>query len=240
MKTPHDFLTDLNRSAAAWGFWGSLGGLAVAMSWGLGMFVIGGVPAIKAVPEHPIIYRLTFVACFAGPLIEIGVLVALAVLAAQRSPMRALVGALLALAYVPLNLSCYFLNGAIQPRLVTAPNFGPMEQTISTILEMDQRYSLYFAIDVLGYGLLGTGIMMMMSALWGRSRLWTWATIAACLCAISSIGGPVGIFLDSRTVTNATIVGGAFAFISSLLTAVAFRQEYPKAICLEGSRLSAT
>jgi hypothetical protein len=237
MKRTDEMLTELNRSVPAWGFWGSLGGLVVATTWGLGMFAIGGVAPRVSIPAHPVVYRLTFFACFLGPLIEIAVLVALAVLAAQRSPMRALVGALIALVYVPLNLSCYFLNGAIQPRLVLAPKFGPVEQTISTILAMEHRYSLYFAVDVLGYGLLGTGLAIMMSALWGRSRLWTWATAATWLCAIASIAGPIGILLDSQPLTNATVVGGAFALISSCLTAAAFRQEYSHAVSAEQVQL---
>jgi hypothetical protein len=233
MKSPSEMVTDLNRSAPAWGFWGSLGGLVVATTWGFGMFAIGGVPPRTAVLAHPVIYRLTFVACLAGPLVEIAVLVALATLAAQRSPMRGLVGALIALVYVPLNVSCYFLNAAIQPRLVQGPDFGPMEQTISVIMAMEHRYSLYFALDVLGYGLLGTGLAIMMSSLWGRSRLWTSAATATFLCAVTSVAGPVGILLDSQTLTHATIAGGAFALVASCLTAAAFRQEYPKVASAE-------
>jgi hypothetical protein len=233
MSTRNDLLANLNRSAPVWGFWGSLGGLAVVIVWGLGMFAIGGMPPIQSVLEHPIIYRLTFVACFAGPIVEIAVLVALAVLASQRSPMRALVGALVALVYVPLNLSCYFLNGAIQPRLAAAPDFGTIEQTISTILAMEHRYSLCFALDVLGYGLLGTGLAIMMSALWGRSRLWTWATAATYLSAVASVAGAIGIFLDSQRLTSACVIGGIFALASSCLTAAAFRQEQSTAVSTE-------
>jgi hypothetical protein len=225
MQDHSDPFSALNRTAPRWGFWASLGGLAVSVLWGLGMFVIGGKAPVQAVLEHPTVYRLTFLVCFFGPLVEIAALVALAVLAAQRSPMRAVVGALIALVYVPLNLSCYFLNAAVQPRLAAAPSFGPMERTISALLSMEHPYSLYGSLDILGYGLLGVGGLLIMSALWGRSRLWTWATAAWALCTVGCVAGPVGIVLDSRMLTNGSVAGGAVSVVSWILTALAFRQE---------------
>jgi len=225
MQKTDDLFAALCRSAPPWGFWGSIGGFAVSATWGLGMFAIGGVPPVQAVPEHPIVYRLTFGACLLGPLVETVVVVALAVLAAQRSPMRAVVGALIALAFVPLNVSCYFLNSAIQPRLVTAPSFGPMEQTVSAIVSMQHRYSLYGSVDILGYALLGLGGLLVMSALWGRSRLWTWATAAWIVCTLGCVAGPVGLVLDNAMLTNGAVVGGVISVFSSVLVALAFRQE---------------
>ena len=219
-------LSVLDRTAPKWGWWGSIGGFAVSLTWGLGMFVIGGLSPRQSVLEHPVVHRVTFGACFFGPLVETAVIVALAVLAAQRSPMRALVGALIALAYVPLNLSCYFLNAAIQPRLVSAPSFGPMEQTISVIVSMQHRYSLYGSVDVLGYALLGLGGLLIMSALWGRSRLWTWSTVVWALCTVGCVAGPLGLIVDSAMLTNGAIVGGAVSVVSSVLMALAFRQEH--------------
>jgi hypothetical protein len=221
----NDLYEKVRNDARTWGFWGSLGGLAVATTWGLGMFAIGGVAPQEAIARHPVIFRITFLACFFGPLIEIGVLVALAIFAAKRSPMRAVVGGLIALMYVPLNLSCYFLNGALQPRLLASPAPGPLEQTISTIIAMEHRYSLFFALDVMGYALLGIGLSLCMSALWGRSRLWTAATVATFLCTLGSVGGTLGIALDNQALTNAVVAGGVFAIFSNILTALAFRAE---------------
>ncbi len=225
MQTTSELQSVLSRSAPRWGFWGSIGGLAVSALWGLGMFAVGGKTPIEAVTEHPTVYRLTFLVCFCGPLVETVVLVALAVLAAQRSPMRALVGALVGLVYVPFNLSCYFLNLAIQPRLAAASGFGPMEQTISAVLSIQHPYSLYGSLDILGYALLSAGGLLIMSALWERSRLWTWATAAWVLCAVGCVAGALGVVIDSPMLTNGSVVGGAVSLISGILTALSFRQE---------------
>jgi hypothetical protein len=227
MHTDNDVLATLEHTAPRWGWWSSLGGLTVSMTWGFGMLAMGDPSSPRHnLQEHPIVYRVTVGACFFGPLVEIAVIVALAVLAVRRGPMRALVGSLIALAYVPLNLSCYFLNAAIQPRVVTAPEFGPMEQTVSAILSMQHRYSLYGSLDILGYALLGLGSLLIMSALWGRSRLWTWATSVWALCTVGCVAGPVGLVIDSDTLTSGTIAGGAISVGSSVLMALAFRQEH--------------
>ncbi len=225
MHSTSDMLAIVDRTAPKWGFWGSLGGFLVSLTWGVGMFTVGGLSPRQSVLEHPVVHRVTFGACFFGPLVETAVIVALAVLAVRRSPMRALVGALIALAYVPLNLSCYFLNAAIQPRLVTAPSFGPTEQTISAIVSMQHRYSLYGSTDILGYALLGLGGLLIISALWGRSRLWTWSVVTWGLCTLGCVAGPLGLVVDNATLTNGAVVGGAISVVSSVLTALAFRQE---------------
>jgi hypothetical protein len=106
-----------------------------------------------------------------------------------------------------------------------AREFGALERTISVIMAMEHRYSLYFALDVFGYGLLGLGLAVVTSALWGRSRLWNLATVATFACGVGSLGGPIGILLDNETVTRATVLGGIFAMVSSGLTAAAFRQQ---------------
>ncbi len=216
---------ELHADASRWGFWGSLGGLAVAVSWGLGMFAIGGLPPYDAITRHPLVFRLTFLSCFLGPLFEVAVLVALVVVALPRAPVRAVVGALIAFIYAPLNLSCYFLNGALLPRLYSTSTPSALEQTLGTMIMMDHRYSLLFALDVLGYALLSIGLSLSMSALWRRSRSWTGATFFTGMCAVSCTVGVVGIALDNRTLTQGVVVGGAIAVVSSILTAVAFHTE---------------
>ena len=91
------------------------------------------------------------------------------------------------------------------------------------------------SLDILGYALLSVGGLLTMSALWGRSPLWTWATAAWALCAVGRVAGSVGVVLDSPMLTNGSIAGGSVSPFSGILVALAFQQEDRKAV-LERSR----
>lgn len=215
---------ELRHRARLWGYWASIGALAYVVIWLVCMIPMGAKPSLVQVAEHPVLFRFTLAICALGTLGQVPLLAALACLAGLRAPLRALVGGLIYFAYVPLNMSCYVLNGTIQPRLAEAAKLGPVELSLNAALDVDHVYSLWGTLDYLGYFLYGLGGALLLSALASTSRRWAAAAVAWYVTAALCTAAVIGRFLHQPFLEKMSIASGAAALVSYVLVAAALAQ----------------
>lgn len=59
---------------------------------------------------HPNLFRLMYAACVLYTIVQAPIIVALAIVAIESGPVRALTSVAVTLVYIPLNAGNYFLN----------------------------------------------------------------------------------------------------------------------------------
>ncbi len=212
--------SQLSRDMRALGLAASAGSLVLTLLWvGCMIALSGEKTAALQLQAHPVLFRVNFAACTLLTLAQVPLAVALAGLAWDRCPVRALMGGAFVLAYVPLNVSCYFLNGAILPRLL-----GGGHAELAAAVDMLAPVSLFGSLDVLGYGILGIGWIVLATVLLGRSRLWAVASALMIMCGVACVLGAVGVFVDVPWLAHGSVAGGGIAVPSYALLVAAFRQ----------------
>ena len=84
------------------GYWSCVASFILVAVWvGLMAPLEGGTRA--GFEAHPVLFRLMFSACVGFTLLQVPIVLALAVRAAEACPTRAVLGAAITLVYVPLN-----------------------------------------------------------------------------------------------------------------------------------------
>jgi len=207
------------RDMRSLGLAASAGSLVLTLLWvGCMIALSGEQTAALQLQAHPVLFRVDFAACTLLTLVQIPLAVALSALAWQRCPVRALTGGALVLAYVPLNVSCYFLGGAVLPRLTGE------HAVLATAVDLLAPASLLGPLDVLGYAILGLGWIALATVLLGRSRLWAVASALMIMSGVACVLGAAGQFLDVAALEHATAGGGGVAVLCYALLIPAFRQ----------------
>lgn len=197
------------------------GSVVLTAIWVVTMAVLSSSGDTAAqLAAHPVLFEVDFAACTLLTLLQVPLLVALGATAWARRPVAALVGAGIYLTYVPLNISCYFLNGAVLPRLIHG---GPEYAQLAAAVDINSPVSLFGALDVLGYGLLGVGWIVLATALMGRSRLWNVTAALMIMGGAACVMGVVGLFVRSALLQQGVMVGGIVALAVYALLIPAFR-----------------
>lgn len=202
------FQADLRR----WGGTAALTSFALNMVW-LGCLVslarTGDLSAQVAL--RPAVFRLSIGACLVLTLCQIPVAAAMASLAWERAPGRAVAGGLVYLLYVPLNAAAYFSFGRLAP-VVLAPGAAvPEPALVAQLVEVGGRVGLTGNLAVLGYGLLGCGWCLLAPALRSRGPGWRWASAFLAGSGVASVAGAAGSFLDAAWLEPASMLGGVLS-----------------------------
>jgi hypothetical protein len=209
----------LSEDMRSLGLAASAGSLVLTLLWVACMIALSGQEtAALQLAAHPMLFRVNFAACTLLTLVQVPLAVALAALAWERCPVRALTGGALVLAYVPLNVSCYFLNGAVLPRLLGE------HPVLASAVDMLSPVSLFGSLDVLGYGILGLGWTAIATVLVGRSRLWAVAAALMIMCGLACVLGALGQFVDVPVLAHGSMAGGMIAVLVYAVLIPAFRQ----------------
>lgn len=180
-------------------------------------------PPAEHVVAQPGLFRISVGAALLLTLCQVPVLAAAGLTASLRDPVRGLLGAGIAGLYVPLNVAAYFLYGAMMPALLAEGS--PSATTLAHAIEVGGPLALFGMLPLMGYGLLSVGWVLMATALWGRSRLWTATAALMLIGAVPTIAGTVGAYLAIPWLAAGCFIGGIFSLPSVGLLALALRAD---------------
>ena len=198
----------------------SAASLVLTLLWVACMIALSGEEtAALQLEASPVLFRVNFATCTLLTLAQVPLLVALSALVWERCPVRALMGGAFVLAYVPLNASCYFLGGAVLPRLLGGEN-----DVLAAAVDMTVPAGLFGSLPVLGYAILGIGWIVLATVLVGRSRLWAVASALMIMCGAACVLGAAGVFLDVPVLAHGSMAGGGIAVLVYAVLVPAFRQ----------------
>lgn len=205
-----------------WGVWAALLGCLLNLVWLGSMIALAQLgPPVEQAAQAPWLFRVSLGACVVLTLLQLPILLALGLTAAERSQARALLGGAAYALYIPLNLAAYYLFGMVFPRLAGAETGVAELQPLLLALDIGQPYALFGNLPILGYGLLGLAWCLLGTAVFRRSRLWAWAAVFMLLSGGISAVGAVGNFVDLELVAVGTMVGGVISVPALALVAAA-------------------
>ncbi len=203
--------------------WAALGAGAQFVLNGVWLGTIIALMQIGPPAEHataqPGLFRVSVGAALLLTLCQVPVLAAAGLTAALRGPVRGLLGAGIAAFYIPLNVTAYFLYGAMMPELLSQGT--PAATALAHAIEIGGPMALFGMLPLMGYGLLSVGWVLMATALWGRSRLWTATAVLMLIGAVPTIAGTVGAYLAIPWLAVGCFVGGILSLPSVGLLALA-------------------
>ena len=195
-------------------------------------------PAGGSVAEHlaalaadDVGHALTFAVVLPLGLVLVPVWIALAVRSWRAHPVAAALCVAYGLMYAPLSTVAYWLQLTVARGLADAHRTDPVAATTAyQLLDFGPTTSVSTALDVLGYAVLGLGIIAAAILLWPLSRLARIAAVMFATSGVLSIAGALGIALRSPWLEPAAIASGAPFLLAVIATAWLLRG-VPESAC---------
>jgi hypothetical protein len=222
-----DHLTE-SRMVRSWERAGAFAALAASVLTILWLVTLAAAPPpaggsaaehLAALAANDFGHSLTFVVVLPIGLVLVPVWIALAFRSWRAHPVASLLCVAYGLLYAPLSTTAYWLQLTAARGLADAYRSDPTAAaTAYQLLDFGPTTSVCSALDVLGYAVLGVGIIAAAVLLWSRSRL---AWMAAAMFVASgglSIAGAIGIALRWPWLEAAAIASGAPFLLAAIAT----------------------
>lgn len=164
------------------------------------------------VERNAALFRLSVGSCLVITFLEVPILLALVVTAAERDPARSIIGGVFYALYIPLNFIGYFLFGRLAPIAHARPHGDPIAaELVARQIEIGHPLALTGMLPVLGYGVLGVAFCLLALGLRGKSRLWTATAALLFASGAASIVGAFGGFVASSWLEKGSLIGGVIS-----------------------------
>ncbi len=165
-------------------------------------------------------HSLTFAVVLPIGLVLVPVWISLAVRAWRAHLVAAVLCVAYGLMYAPLSTTAYWLELTAARGLADAYRTEPASAvTAYRLLDFGATTSVATALDVLGYAILGLGLVAAAVLLWSRDRLARVTAVMFLASAGLSIAGAIGIALRWSWLEPAAIASGAPFLLAAIATA---------------------
>jgi len=217
----------LLKDVRPWGFWAALIACLLNVWWVASMIALTQIPdTLAQAGQETWLFRSSVGACALLTILQLPILLALGLSAAERSKARALIGSSVYAMYIPLNLAAYYLYGMVFPRIATGHDGAEPFRQIIIALDVGKPLALFGNLPILGYGLLGLGWCLLGTAVFKRSRLWRWTAAFMILSGGLSVVGALANYLDFENIALGTLLGGVFSVPALGLVGVALWMDH--------------